>query len=667
MHIRLSYIYSLILLLIGMLFLSQKSLAQEKKKYTPIPKVESKNGFQKKTKRVDPSKKIFDLINQANQLAEKTPEKALDYVENALELSFKLKNKRGEGYSYNSLGAINYQLDRYGIAIENYQKAINIFQALGDEQGLYNSYKHQAMAYDASGNSDKALEHYVVFLEKAKIAGNTDDMIEAENQIARIYFNQGKYDLALERYRTVVEKEKQRNKQEGIVEAYNNMGQVYTQLNQSDQALNYYQQANEIAEKSGDKKRASQSLENISTVFRDRKEPEKELQVRQQALEGYEEVGDIKGVRSANFEIGKANLQNQKATEAIPYLKKSIDLSEDLGEIPEQTKAYEALASAYEQIGDYSNALTSYKSAISLADSIQKERDKALLATQQISGYLSQKDQRIAVLMKDQELDKERIKLLEKEQEVREAIMKRQELITYALLAGLLVVLVSGFFVLRSNRARRRSNQLLALKSLRSQMNPHFIFNSLNSINSFISKQDERSANKYLADFSKLMRAVMENSQQDFVPLNTEIQVLELYLGLEHFRFKDKFEYEFTVDPEIDRDALDIPPMLIQPYIENAIWHGLRYKEEKGFMRVSLKQEKDHLLVQVEDNGIGRERSQELKTKNQKTQTSTGLKNTAARLKIINELYQRELSVTIADRDPDAEDVGTIVKIKIPV
>jgi len=123
---------------------------------------------------------------------------------------------------------------------------------------------------------------------------------------------------------------------------------------------------------------------------------------------------------------------------------------------------------------------------------------------------------------------------------------------------------------------------------LRSQMNPHFIFNALNSVNSFISKNDERSANKYLSDFSKLMRMVMENSQQDFVSLNAEINILELYLGLEHFRFSEKFDFTFDVDSEIDKDAFEIPPMLIQPYIENAVWHGLRYKEQKGKLSIAI-------------------------------------------------------------------------------
>ncbi len=246
--------------------------------------------------------------------------------------------------------------------------------------------------------------------------------------------------------------------------------------------------------------------------------------------------------------------------------------------------------------------------------------------------------------------------------------MSGQRIIIYALVAGLILVIVAAWLVYKNARKRRIANQLLALKSLRSQMNPHFIFNALNSVNSFISKNDEKSANKYLADFSRLMRMVMENSQHDFIPLSQEIEILNLYLTLEHYRFRDKFEYTFEVAKEIDADQFEIPPMLIQPYIENAIWHGLRYKEEKGFLWLSFSvKEKDILRIVIEDNGIGRKKSALLKTPNQKANKSTGIKNTESRVELINELFGENLRVVIEDFDPTIEDTGTRITVDVPV
>jgi LytS/YehU family sensor histidine kinase len=228
------------------------------------------------------------------------------------------------------------------------------------------------------------------------------------------------------------------------------------------------------------------------------------------------------------------------------------------------------------------------------------------------------------------------------------------------------VLSIALFLVYRSSLQKRRANQLLALKSLRSQMNPHFIYNSLNSVNNFISRNDERAANKYLSEFSLLMRAVMDNSKHDFVSLSNEIQILNRYLLLEHSRFGDKFDYSMEVAPDIDADNISVPPMLIQPFVENAIWHGLRYLEIKGFLKISMLTEGDKLVVTIADNGIGRSKSEEIKTRFQKEHVSTGMRNVQSRVGIINEIYKIKIGVAVSD--PEEENTtGTIVRITIPV
>jgi LytS/YehU family sensor histidine kinase len=227
------------------------------------------------------------------------------------------------------------------------------------------------------------------------------------------------------------------------------------------------------------------------------------------------------------------------------------------------------------------------------------------------------------------------------------------------------LVVLSFYLLYRNIQQKKLANQMLALKSLRSQMNPHFIFNALNSVNSFISSNDQRTANKYLADFSKLMRSVLENSEKDFVPLNEEIEVLSLYIKLEHHRFNNKFDYAIEIDSSLVVDNYKVPPMLIQPYLENAVWHGLRYKEEKGFLKVNISANNEAVIVLIEDNGIGRTKSQELKTKNQKQTESMGLKNIQARLNIINEIYKTDLKVDVSDLDTQTKE-GTKVRIAIP-
>jgi LytS/YehU family sensor histidine kinase len=232
------------------------------------------------------------------------------------------------------------------------------------------------------------------------------------------------------------------------------------------------------------------------------------------------------------------------------------------------------------------------------------------------------------------------------------------------LLLIILIIAVAAYFIYRSAQASKTANQLLALKSLRSQMNPHFIFNALNSVNHFVAQQDERTANKFLSEFSQLMRLVLENSQEDFIPLSKEQEILTLYLKLEHYRFRDKFDYEINIDSTISPETVEVPPMLIQPYIENAVWHGLRYKETRGKLVLNISSANGFLVVEIEDDGIGRKKSAELKTSNQRKHNSTGLKNIQERLQIINKVYKTHYRVDIEDLSSAG---GTRVKIYLPI
>ena len=231
------------------------------------------------------------------------------------------------------------------------------------------------------------------------------------------------------------------------------------------------------------------------------------------------------------------------------------------------------------------------------------------------------------------------------------------------MLGIILIIGVTSFFIYKNAQASKLANRLLALKSLRGQMNPHFIFNALNSVNQFISQQDERTANQFLSEFAMLMRLVLENSQEDFIPLQKEQEILSLYLKLEHYRFRDKFDYEIKVDENVNPEAIQIPPMLIQPYIENAVWHGLRYKNEKGKLLLHFYRQNGNLVAEITDNGIGRQRSAELKTENQKKHKPTGLKNIEERLSIINKVYHSDYRVHIEDW----KDKGTKVTVYFPV
>lgn len=207
------------------------------------------------------------------------------------------------------------------------------------------------------------------------------------------------------------------------------------------------------------------------------------------------------------------------------------------------------------------------------------------------------------------------------------------------------------------------------LAALRAQMNPHFVFNCLNSINTFILLNDPRNASLYLQKFSKLIRQVLDASRSEYISLKNELDTLRYYIELEQMRYGGKFAYIIEVNETIQQDVIDLPPMLVQPYVENAIWHGLMHKEgEGGLLRIDVDRELQNLHITIEDNGIGRKKAAEMKSKSAVMHKSHGMAVTDERIKIINDLYGTAATVKIEDLYNNlGEATGTRVTLILPL
>ena len=206
------------------------------------------------------------------------------------------------------------------------------------------------------------------------------------------------------------------------------------------------------------------------------------------------------------------------------------------------------------------------------------------------------------------------------------------------------------------------------MKALRAQMNPHFLFNCLNSINRYIVINDTVKASGYLTKFSKLIRLILDNSANDTTSLENEIAMLKLYLEMESMRFEGKFTYHIETDRTLAIDTIIIPSMIIQPYIENAIWHGLLNKGDNGHLEINfISKGTEELEVIIEDDGVGRVKAKELKSKNALKNKSYGMKITNDRIKVLNQLYDAAAKVVIEDLyEKNGEAGGTRVILHIP-
>ena len=613
----------------------------------------------------------IDYVNKANKLINSDVSKATKTIEEGLKLSVIQKDLRAEAYCYNTLGAINYELNQYDQSLDFYLRSKAIFGRIGEQQGLFNTQKMLGPVYEVSGKYSSATKAYKEFITVADLAKRYSDVTRSYKALGRIAYNQKDYKESLEYYKTALsyaeDKLKSSSRQADIL-IY--MAKVEHAKGDKEKALEYYKKAEELAAKSKDYDTYEKSSKSISDIYEKEGDVGSAIEKKQEAIEFYKEGDNPDGISKSSLELAELALQNNQPEDAFPYIKSSLNLSTELGNIEDVQKANLLLSQAYERVGLYDSALIEYKKFVRMEDSLTKLKTKKEKEASYLSSSLNSRLSEIDLLRKESELDDARLAEIEKRKKLDDEKAKAEKRLNFTIIISLsfltIVLMIAVFLVAKSNRERKRANQRLALQTLRSQMNPHFIFNSLNSVNNFITKSDELKANKYLSQFSRLMRAVMENSKFEFVPLSSELEVLELYLKLEHARFDDKFDFSFTVDEKINIDSTEVPPMLIQPYIENAVWHGLRYKEEKGFLKVHFQMEGNNLLAIIEDDGIGREKSKELKTSNQMKSKSTAMKNIEGRLEILNDLHRTNLDVKVEDFAPDESDTGTRVKLKIP-
>jgi tetratricopeptide (TPR) repeat protein len=623
-------------------------------------KTEDKKSVYSKLKSRSSQSTINDLLLEAKTLKDTSPQNALENVKEALAMSINEQDILSESRCYNLLGEINLSIEEWKLALENYNtarekqdqsKAFNNGEYIQSLQGL-------GISNLRLGNYDAALKYFDE-IKKYKISPQI--RAETELNISEVYYALGKYNEALTALQSTG-----RSKviDEGLyLKIENQKAKIYARLNQVEKASEILESSqnrsrasnagNTIPEKKMEAAAMQSAKEELSDVYNEQKKYDEEISLRNSSIVYNYDVKNLSEVSKDKVELSKALVAKGETTEAIRELKEAAFIADTIGDPGRQAVAYLSLADLYERKGNPDAALSTFRK---YSEAVAKrERDTEIKLMEKSELLKTQRD--------IEELS--RYVTVSKQQEVlAQAMVSRQRLIIYGLMLIILITAVTSYFIYKNSVASKTANQLLALKSLRSQMNPHFIFNALNSVNHFVSSNDERTANKFLAEFSRLMRLVLENSQEDFIPLFKEEEIISLYLKLEHYRFRDKFDYEIIVEEDINKEIIEIPPMLIQPYIENAVWHGLRYKESKGFLSVHFKMQDDQLVVEITDNGIGRKRSGELKTDNQKKHQSTGLKNIRERLGIINKVYKSTYRVEIQDLP---EDTGTKVQLYVPI
>lgn len=458
------------------------------------------------------------------------------------------------------------------------------------------------------------------------------------------------------RLRTVDPQEQQTLAQKNAV--------IFTTTGKNEEAADAYKQ---VAESQIKQNNTTGALENLKIAIEFNPDPKKAASISNKMAEVYVSNNQI----SQAITLAENVLAESKKSNDIAQQIEQLQL---LSKLHQQNNNYQRagllLQDAYDLSVAAGNTSKAKNSALLLA-TFYKEQHKSAEANRVYQTFLTNLD---SIIKRDSslidarlfEITEERIKELEKEKVLQNELMQKKTRFNYFLLGSIVLMGLLLFFIMRALQSIRIKNKKIALQSLRREMNPHFIFNSLNSVNQYIAENKELEANKYLTSYSSLMRNVMENSGKDLVTLTVETDQLKKYLELEHQRFSEKFDYTIVLDKEIDTDMTLIPNMLIQPHIENAVWHGLRYKEGKGKLQLSFLKKGALLEVTVTDDGIGIAKSRLLKTDNQKKQQSRGIDNTKERIDLLNKIYKTNISMKVEEIN-DEGATGTRVTISIPV
>lgn len=536
------------------------------------------------------------------------------------------KNESAEAESYYNIGETFFNDRNFSKSEEYFLKSKNLYEKLNDKQNLEKVIRKLAQSQENQNKLKSAQSNYQkaskIGYSKSKRSLNANDASRLsspapENKAEAIQNN-------------IVISEKENNKQD-LAASYSQMADVNIENKNIPKAEENLNTAYQISKEQAPQQ-ALAINQKLTNFYVDNKDFDKAIEAKKSVLkENFVKENSQKKVEQIQ-ELAEIYIKKNDPKEAIVLLKNAYDIALQKGHTLEAQKSVKKLDSLY-NISENTNA------------SVQLYRDFLGKLPDLVSKDRSLVDNKI---LEDTE---QRISQLEQEKKLKDELIHKKNIFNYSLIGALILLIGLIIFIFRTLNKVQIKNKKIALQSLRREMNPHFIFNSLNSVNHFIATNNELEANQYLTKFSKLMRGVMENSTEDFIPFQQELDLLQNYLALEKTRFADKFDYEIEVDESLNTQSLKVPGMLIQPFLENAVWHGLRYRTEKGFLSLKFKKNNDSLHIFIEDNGIGIEESKKQKTEHQKTREGRGMKNTLERIRLLNDLYKKNIVCKVEDSE----------------
>ncbi|WP_294328711.1 tetratricopeptide repeat protein [uncultured Chryseobacterium sp.] len=477
--------------------------------------------------------------------------------------------------------------------LEYADKSIALFKSTGDYYEMNYTLVNKGVFYSHINEYEKAISCLFTalkYFEKNKNE-NQEGISYVNSVIGSVYIDQEEYLKAIEFLKKTInyfEKKKNLtgNDQYTLSMVYSNCGSSYLLLKKYPEAVSYFNKALALSKALGDYTTTSIILNKLAQVKMEEKEFEESDSLLRKALET-----DNGELSKANTYINLGDLYYRKKEfkKSESFLEEGFSISKKINNLQLQEKSSNLLFKVYKENNNFKKALEVYEFQNKLKDSSNIEAAKNALAQQQIKYDFQKKQLNL-------ELNAEK-----------KTAVKNNWLI--ALSGVLLSVVLGGYFYYRNNKQKQKITILekdrIKQKLLLSQMNPHFIFNSIDNIQSLIINGKENVAISYLNSFSKLTRQILENSNENYISLQEEIDMVENYLSIQQLLYNDRFNYSINIVNISDTESYFIPPMLTQPFIENAIKHGVRNKDEKGMIEIAFSFSQEKLFFEIVDNGLG--------------------------------------------------------------
>ncbi|MBN2663290.1 MAG: tetratricopeptide repeat protein [Bacteroidales bacterium] len=550
-------------------------------------------------------------------------------------------NTREKAKIQQDLGISYFHKNDFQKSLENFKLSLDNSILIQDDSSIAKNYSNLGVIYDYLGAYDMAIENYLKSLIIFEKLNDTQSKSKIYNNIGIIYQNRGIIDSALSYYDKALKiRQKYNSPLIEIASTYVNFGSAYESIEKYELALQNYFKALHIFKNQNNQRYFSLCLSNIAGIYYYQNKIDSSNLYLNQAIIINKNLENNLGLISSYFLKGKLFYKKYELDSAQFYLEQSLKLASSLNYSQKRIEVLYDLAVLHQTKQDYQTAYFYQNELLSAKDSFNNKQMTDKIETLKIIYETDKKEQEITNLKQN-------------------IAKKRLLLISTFLILSLLLIIFILFYKQKLTRAKIRVNEFNQ-KLLRLQMTPHFIFNALTSIQYYMLENDSKNAAKYLSSFSKLTRSILNNSRNELITLEEEIETIENYLKIQQLRYENKFDYKINIENDIEIEDLLIPPMLTQPFIENSIIHGFKNINYKGIITINFSVKNEKILISIKDNGSG----YEIKSSSEHKSQATSI--TKERLKIVNKNKKKSITFKIINLSDKGEQ-GTKIIFCVPI